>query len=233
MKTWYKHLGFNENPFSIKPIHKLDKFESYQEVLKRLISSISQGKIIYIEGSYGTGKTTLINKIIQIFGGDKRIIYYNATRSENQLDLDFLITNRTFFSRLFKYKSKDLLLLLDEAQETSETDGKNILEHYNQGYFHSVILVGENSKELPESIQNVINSDTFKTDVLTEKEALELIRSRLNNLDIISDEQILKIYEASERNPRKILINTEEACKLSLKTETKVLDKHVQEVLAR
>lgn len=231
MKTWYKHLGFDENPLTIKPVYKIERFENYKEIIKKLISSISQGKIIYIEGDYGTGKTTLINKIIQIFGGDKRIIYYNAARSENQLDLNFLIINRTFWTRLFKYKSKDLLLLLDEAQEVSETDAKNILNYFNKGYFHSVILVGKSSKNFPDSIQNVLGSNIFKTDILTEKEAINLIRTRLNNLDIITNEQILKIYEASEKNPRKVLMNTEEACRLSLKTGTKVLDKYIEEVL--
>ena len=233
MKTWYQHLGFDNNPLTIKPVHNLNRFESYHDIIKKIMSTISQGKIIYIEGNYGTGKTTILKKIIKNYGGDKRIIYYNASRAEDQMDLDFLIINRTFWSRLFKYKAKDLLLLLDEAQEMTETDAKNILDHYNKGYFHSVVLVAKSKSNLPEFIHNVLGSNIFKTDVLTENEAIELIKTRLHNQELLTDEQILKLYEASERNPRKLLINTEEVCKLSLKTETKVLDKHVEEVLAR
>tara|TARA_Y100000310_G_scaffold29928_1_gene28454 strand:- start:9106 stop:9804 length:699 start_codon:yes stop_codon:yes gene_type:complete len=231
MKTWYQHLGFKENPLTIKPVHRVEQFESYKEVLKRLTTTISQGNIIYLEGQYGTGKTTLLNKIIKIYGGDKRIIYYNSSRAENILDIDHLITNRTFWSRLFRFKSKNLLLLLDEAQHLTEEDAKNILKHFNEGYFHSAILVAKTRRDLPDAINNVLGSNIFKTDSLTENEAITLIKSRLNNLDVINEDQILKIYEASNRNPRRLLINTEEICRLALKTDTKIQDKHIEQIL--
>lgn len=234
MKTWYQHKGFKENPLTIKPAYSLNCFESYKEVIRRLMARISQGNIICLEGNYGTGKTTFINKIIKIYGGDKRIIYYNSARANKILDLDSLIINRTLWTKLLRYKSRNLLLLLDEAHLMTEEDSKNILKYFQEGYFHSVVLVTKSRKDLPVNLtESITNNNLFKTDNLTEKEAISIIKTRLNNLDIISDEQIIRIYNASEKNPRRLLINTEEICRLALKTETKVQDKHIEEVLLK
>ncbi|GEM_PF-2804531 len=233
MTTWFHHLGFKENPLTTKVIENLEKIESYNEVIKRITASITQGKVIAIEGEYGTGKTSIIHKIIQIYKGDKKVIYYNTARAEENLDLDKLITHRSFWTKLFKIKSKNLLLILDEAELMTERDAKGILDYYTKGYFHSVVLVGKSTKLFAEPLRSEIKSYLFKTDVLTEQEAIKLIQLRLRGLDIISESQILKLYEHARKNPRKLLMTVEEACKQSLKKENKVQDKDIQMITQR
>lgn len=231
MTTWFHHLGFKENPLSTKPLRNLENVESYNEVIKRIAVSIKQGKIIAIEGKYGTGKTSIIHKIIQLYKGDKKVIYYNVSRAEEKLDLNRLIIQRTFWTKLFRVRSKNLLLILDEAELMNEKDAKNIINYYSKGYFHSVVLVEKSAHLLPEPLKSQINKYLFKTDVLTEQEAIKLIQSRLKKLDIISQEQILRLYHFTEKNPRKLLMKVEEVCKRSLKKENKVQDKDIQAIL--
>ena len=119
-KLWYNKLGFNNNPFSIKTaaFHN----ELFGLNMQDTINKIETGSIIFIEGDYGTGKTTLLKGIVNKFGGKKKIIYYSCNRTEDNINVDKLMTNRTFFSKIFKTKPNDLILLLDEAQDLNETD---------------------------------------------------------------------------------------------------------------
>ena len=113
----------------------------------------------------------------------------------------------------------------------NEKDAKNIVEYYNKGYFHSVVVVGKSTQGFPEPLKSQIKNYLFKTDVLTEQEAIKLIQSRLRNLDIISKEQIVELYEYSKKNPRKLLMMVEEACKRSLKKENKVQNEDIQTII--
>src|SRR3989338_3583834 len=99
-KLWYNKLGFNNNPFSIKPaaFHN----ELFGLNIQDTINKIETGNVIFIEGDYGTGKTTLLKGIVNKFGGKKKIIYYSCNRTEDTINVDKLMTNRTFFSKIFK-----------------------------------------------------------------------------------------------------------------------------------
>ena len=80
--TWFHELGFFDNPFSIKPAAFDNELMGYSQVIKEINDKVAGSYIVFISGEYGTGKTTVLKKIINEFKGKKQVIYYNYNQSE-------------------------------------------------------------------------------------------------------------------------------------------------------
>ena len=59
---WYKEYGFHNNPFSIKPAAFHSKVIGYD--LSEIFDKVDNGKVLFIEGKFGFGKTTILKHII-------------------------------------------------------------------------------------------------------------------------------------------------------------------------
>jgi predicted AAA+ superfamily ATPase len=118
---WYRELGFKENPFSIKPAALHDEVIAYD--LEEIYDKVEYGDVVFIEGPFGMGKSTILKNIINEFGGDKRIVYYSANRSDGKIDFNKVLTsNQGFLGKVLGMKPKDVVLLLDEAEHMSAQD---------------------------------------------------------------------------------------------------------------
>ena len=56
---WYEELDFDENPFSVDPRENHDNLIGMEEIIEEIDYRIKSGSMLVIEGSEGTGKTSL------------------------------------------------------------------------------------------------------------------------------------------------------------------------------
>jgi DNA helicase TIP49 (TBP-interacting protein) len=213
-ESWFKKLGFDYNPFNIKPSYFFEHTLDDSELIDNIVSELENGNSAFLKGEYGTGKTTVINKIISDLG-ENTVIYYSCEGSENPIPIEkLLISKNNFLFRLFRIKKKGVILALDEAQKISLRDIKKVESYVASGHIKAVLFVASNDEFelLNTKIKGIVDENMFKTKELTKEIALEIVRDRIGDLDIITDEAILKIFSYN-KNPRKFLKNCEKVFK--------------------
>ncbi|MFP4118836.1 MAG: AAA family ATPase [Candidatus Woesearchaeota archaeon] len=221
MKTWYHELGFHQNPFSTKPAAFHDDVLGFEKTYDEIQGLIQDSAIIGIFGAYGTGKTTLLKKIISDFGGKRNVIYYSCNRSEKPIRFKRLIARAgNLLQKLFGVKKKGLILLIDESEFIRNRDVNNLLKF--RKHFKSVVFVGKHSTP---KVKKLLDEE-FDLDAISPEKAVELVRSRLGDLDIISDSMIRKIFRL-DKNPRRFLKNCETAVMNAYYERETVKDKHI------
>ena len=226
-------MGFFENPFSIKPALFDNVLNGYESLIDKINQTIAESKFILVYGKYGTGKTTILKGIINRFGGKKKVIYYNCDKSDRSIDFDSLLINSgSFFTKLFGIKKKNRIMLLDEAQDMNQKDFREIKSLYDKCFFFSVVFVS--TKEdfgMTKDLQIMIEKNKFKLKEITEKDAVNLVRKRIGNIEYISDENISRIFN-KDKNPRSFLKNCEDIFRFAYESESKeVTLKHIKEIL--
>ncbi len=227
--TWYHKLGFFNNPLSIKPAAFHNELMGYDQTIEEVNNKIKESGIMQIYGEYGTGKTTVLKKIIDEFKGRKRVIYYNCNQSEKSIDFDKLLINAGgFFRKLFRIRKKNMIILLDESQDMNKKDLKQVKAYYDEGFFKSVIFVSKGDIRLTGELENIIGKNKYGLAGLNKKEAVKMVRKRIGKLKILSDESIIKIFNKNN-NPRFFLKNCEDACRHAFESGTKeVKDEHIK-----
>ncbi len=228
-KIWYKEKGFYNNPFSIKPAAFHDDLSGPLAKFRRINNLIATGNVCLITGAYGSGKTSILKRVIHRFRGDKKIVYFSCNRREDVLNLDRFLLERTFFNKLFGLKSKGMILLLDEVQGLSEKESNSLAYHYEQGYFRAIALATKDQTDLvlTSRLRKLIGPNVFVLQRLNSLEAVELVRRRIGPLKFLSDSIIRKIYRL-DPNPRALLENCEDACRNAFNAGSKeVLSKHL------
>ncbi|MFP4111825.1 MAG: AAA family ATPase [Candidatus Woesearchaeota archaeon] len=231
---WYKDLGFKENPFSIKPAALHDEVIAYD--LEEIYDKVEYGDVMFVEGPFGMGKSTILKNIINEFGGDRRIVYYSANRAEGANFRKAINDTRGFIGKLFNTKPKDIVLLVDEADHLTEKDFDKLKDLYEDGVVKSLVFVGPNFDEMKMSdyFADLVKDNVISLTELDEDEAVSLIRSRVGDTDFISDEIIKKIYLQSERNPRILLKNAEDVCRYAFEFgDDRVLEEHIEELFSK
>lgn len=211
-KLWYQAWGFEKNPLRIVPTD--GEFLKVDEILPLL----TKGSVMYVQGRFGTGKTSLMQSIIKKIKGQQKLVYFSC--HERKVDFeDLLLTN--FFRKLFSVKAKGLVLLLDEMQDISDEEAATLITLYKEKYFRAVLLAGSKDvKELPESLQGITGNNVFVTGSLTLEQAIALAKQRLGEQEVLTRERIEKVYQHSS-NPREFLQNLEDYCRRVFEATTK------------
>jgi energy-coupling factor transporter ATP-binding protein EcfA2 len=219
---WFRDLGFHNNPFSIKPAAYTDAVLGYDKVVDEVSYGILNNKVIVVEGDYGNGKSTILRRILNDFGGKKQVIYYSCNRMEKHLNVKHLLNGRYgFFGKLFDMKPKDMILLLDEAQELGSKDFERLHSYKQEGYLKSIVLVGKGfeRKDIGNGLAKELQDVSL--DTVDEATALKIVRKRVGSLPLLPDAIIKTIYSVSEKNVRSLLKNCEEVCKRAVETGRK------------
>ena len=230
--VWYQELGFFNNPFSIKPAAFHNELMGLNQIIKEINNKVAGSNIIFISGGYGTGKTTVLKKIINEFKGKKRVIYYNYNQSERSIDYDELLTNVSWWRKLFGIRKKNMIILLDEAQDMNKKDLTQIKAYYDEGFFKSVIFVSkEEDMKLTKELEELTGKNKFRIGNVDKTEAVKIIRKRIGNLKFISDQNIIKIFNKN-KNPRSFLKNCEDVCRNAFENGSKkATEEHIKKVL--
>lgn len=215
-KIWYRELGYYSNPFSIKPAAFTDKVHGYEEMINEIVTNIHASGLIFIEGDYGEGKTTILKRLINEFGGHGKVIYFSCNRIEQRLNVKKLLNDRYgVLGRVFDLQPKNMILLLDEAQVLDDKDYEKLMRYYESGNFLSVVFVGKqyDPTTVPERLRRLIK--VIRLEKLSSDEAIKLVRKRVGTLALLDDEVIAYVFAKSSQNPRLLLKNCEELCRLA------------------
>lgn len=231
--VWYKELGFNNNPFSIKPGAFNAEIVGYD--LSEIINKIDEAKVLFIEGEYGFGKTSILKHIISRFGGQKKVAYYNCNRADESINTHGILKgSRGFLARLVGGMPSDLILLLDEVERISQNDQKDLLKHYKDGSIKSIVFLGPDFDKVSFSIdfRKLMVNNVIKLTELTDNEAVQLVRERVGALKLLDDRIIKLVFKHSSNNPRLMLENLEDVVRYAVdNNEEQVTDDHLKEVL--
>ena len=220
--TWYQEFGFYNNPFSMKPGAYSNDIYGQEDIIKDIIAKVANSNVLYVTGPYGTGKTSILKRIIQEFKGKKRIIYYNCNQKEKSINFDDLLINAGgFFNRLFGIRKKNMILLLDEVQDLNKKDMHLLVEYYKLGFFKSAILASKKDDiELSNELTETIGRNHYDLREITPEEAIKIVRKRIGPIGFITDEMIVKIFKKN-KNPRAFLKNCEDVCRFSYESGAK------------
>lgn len=228
--TWFHELGFYTNPFSIKPAAFHNEMMGYDSMIEDINNKVDNCGMLLIYGEYGTGKTTVLKRVIDEFRGQRKVIYYNCNQSDKSINFDKLLINAGgLLRRLFRIRKRDMIMLLDEAQDMNIKDIKTVKEYYDYGFFKSAVFVSkiEDVKHIKE-IEQLVGDNKYKLGGLNKADAIKLIRKRIGDLQFLSDQSITKIYEKN-KNPRLLLKNCEQVCRQAYENgATEVTDEHIK-----
>lgn len=219
---WFRELGFHNNPFSIKPAVFHDQLIGFDKVIDEISYGILNKKVVVVEGDYGNGKSSILKKLLNDFGGKKQVVYYSCNRMDSHLNVKTLLNGRYgFFGQMFDIKPKDMIFLLDEAQELSAKDYERLHSYYQEGYIKSIVLVGKGIKknELASGLKS--HMEEVGMAKMNEEFALQIVKKRIGELPLLPDPVIRKIYQRSDNNIRVMLKTCEEVCKKAVESGRK------------
>ncbi len=207
---WFKKLGFSRNPFSIKPA--AFSYELFGNSSESVLSSIEEGKAVFVEAQLGYGKTTLLKGIIQRYGGKRKVVYAHAIPSE-QLDVKGLLKRSSISNYLTGSIPTGMILVVDEAQNIGQDSVAEIAEFYNSGNVRAVVFFGTTYASAAFARTKALNGSLVRLSKPTPEQAVSIIRGRIGNLAILSNEAILAAYKKAQGSPRKLLQLCEDACR--------------------
>ena len=216
--SWYKKLGLIHNPFTIKPKDRyfIEKSADGEKVLN-LIEAIDDFNFAVIRGKYGLGKTTLLKNIIRKYGGRRKVVYYNSYATDMPIDFDMILINAgNFFMRLFRIKSNQIILILDESQNLMMGDYSSILDLHSEGYIKSAVFITSDIKfKFPDEITKYVKSD-IELSMFSEDQALSIVDYRLGKMKFFVPDEIIKELYKMSATPREFLMNCEDACRAAV-----------------
>ncbi len=224
--NWYEELDFEENPFDTNPKKFADKLVGMDELLEGLFYRITAGSMLFIEGKLGSGKSSILWDIIKKYRGKGRIIYFDCEQLERDLNIEKLIINKYgLLGRLFKKKPRDMILLLDDVSILSKKNTERVKYFFDQGYILSVVFTGTSydKTNFSKSLKDRIGTRILKTRELEPYEAVALVRNRIGELDIISDDVIEHIFKNSNKNPLKLLQNLDKIFSYAIENNEKTI----------
>ncbi len=207
---WFEELDFDENPFDTNPTRFSTKMVGVEEVMDELLYRVSSGAMVFIEAKEGHGKTSLLWNIIRKHRGKGRVIYVDCEKLEKDLNIEELLTKRFGLAgRLFKKKPKNMILLLDNISELSRRNMERIKFFFDEGYILSAVFTGTNYEDVKfsKSLRDRIGRRVIKLRELEPYQAVGLVRNRIGNSEMISDELIEALFVRSARNPKIMLEN--------------------------
>ncbi|MFP4424643.1 MAG: AAA family ATPase [Candidatus Woesearchaeota archaeon] len=223
---WYQELGFKNNPLESNPLKSNEEPYGYEEEVEKLLYHVEAGNAVLIEGPEGSGKTLLLGQVINGFGGKGKIIYLDGNKVNRRIDIsNLLIGNQGFFRRFLKQRPKGMILLLDNAVALPRKSYELLQYYFDQDYIKSIVITTTDHKklELPGSLKDRVGKRIFKTRSLSMDEAVELVLDRLNQ-DLISKDNLEKLFILSDKNMKKFLVNCETVLKYMVDNDLEEID---------
>ncbi len=235
---WYIKAGFKENPFSIKPGFFNNKLFGLDMVVNELAYRIDSGTMSFLEGDFGTGKTSVLKAIIERYKGKKQVIYFAANRIDRKLDIEELLQGRYgAWGRLFNRKPKNMILLLDECQGLSKVNSERVKNYFDHNYIKSVVFTGTNFRSVkfhPSIISRIGIQGVVRIPKLTYDDAIHLVRNRIGESQLLTDDIIKRLFMLGDYNSRRLLHFCDAVCRNAVeKNRESVTLKDLEEVLKK
>ena len=255
--------GFKEKPFQIVPNPEyLYKSPKHQNALTYLEYGLSENVgFILLTGEIGSGKTTLIQYILNKIGDDSEVaVIFNTNVSPYQLLImilsEFEISSQksdkaSALEQLNEFliekyaEKKKVLLIIDEAQNLSYEALEEVRMlsnlHSEDQALIQIMMVGQpelivklqNPKMLQFTQRIAVN---FHLEGLNLEETAEYIKFRLEksggHRDILTSEAIDMIYNLSGGIPRSINLLCQAALVYGFADEAETVDKTIIEQIS-
>ncbi|MFH0875821.1 MAG: ATP-binding protein [archaeon] len=210
MDAYYEKLDFDEDPFTTNPKKFNKVLFGMEDALSEAFYRIDSGNLLVIEGKEGIGKTSLLVNVIKKYGGKGKVIYVDCEKLEKKLNITHLLQSKYgVVGRILNKKPKDMILLLDNVQEMSKINNDRIKYYFDQNYLKSVIFTTTNyaRAKFSDSLRDRIGKRVIRLKDLNEEQAVELIRNRIGESQILTDELIVEIFKKSGKNTKMMLEN--------------------------
>ena len=236
-EMWYRKLGYYYNPFNIKPAYFTDELVGYDKVLNQLLYNIISGNMVFFEGPFGSGKTSILQYIKHRFRGETRIAYISCNQLDENTNIMKLLPSRPWYYKLILGKKpKNITMLLDEAQALGPTNMERVKYLYDNDHVKSVVFAGTDFDAVLFSlgVKERIGSNIIKSPLLSYDDAVNLIRKRIGKDILLSDEIIKEMFFLSNNNPRKLLQMCEEACmKAIIEGKNSVTKEYIEKIKSK
>ncbi|MBS1266787.1 MAG: hypothetical protein MAG795_00756 [Candidatus Woesearchaeota archaeon] len=229
---WFEELDFDENPFDTNPKRHPEKLVGLTEISSELMYRLESGAMVFLQGKKGFGKTSLLWNVIRNKRWRGKIIYVDCKSLSEDLNIEKLLINKQGLKGiLFKVKPKDMVLLLDNVGKLSKINTERVKYFFDQGYLRSVVFTGEDFKkaDFSKSLKQRIGSRILEIEPVDKYQAIAIIRNRIHDLNMISDDLIEEVFKKSDKNPKKLLENCEQLFSSVIESnEDKITKKHLK-----
>jgi general secretion pathway protein A len=246
----YTHFfGFSEKPFEVTPDPKfLYLIPSYQEIMAALIYGIQERRgFITLIGEAGTGKTTLLNSVIEKLPPTHKIAFiFNTSLTFRQILLmaleDFKVINQVRnLSKLAR--GGNVVLIIDEAQHLNKSSLENLRLLSNletpKHKLVQIVLCGQpelDAKLFQPNLKQLVQRISLRrfSKRLNEQETYNYISHRLSVVNyqghqLFNHDTLKLIWEYSQGIPRKVNI----LCDNSLLIAYALNQKKVEEAIIK
>ena len=216
MTTWFKQLGFNENPLDARPNPLLVGLEDEEDQLK---TYILKEELCFLNGLTGAGKTSLLKKVQEALP-DHKFIYLDADALPPDFDLEEAIVNkRGFLDKITfrKFPKKKPVLIIDEFQATDPNlilQARSNWENPNEKKIKSIVIaqISKNLKNTPGSFKDRLGNRVITVKQLDNEEMKRILELRLKNnqkesnyYQRISDDAANLLVQVADGNARRLL----------------------------
>lgn len=230
---WYKKYGWDENPFSVKPI--AEGLVGLDEQRNELLDFVHSGTICFLTGPAGVGKSSIL-KWVQHNIKMHTPIYIDAEQlGDDIFDLsEYLKQHRTLWETVLGHEyPKSVVILLDEAHATEDKLKKALKLYWDHDYIKSIVITQIPSlKNFSSSVRNRIGNRMVRLDRLDSKYIHKMVELRTESKNPFTQEALNLIAKKSDYIPRKILENCEAVC-IRMKGKKKIDVSDVRRVLGK
>lgn len=227
--AWYEKYDLAEDPFLSQEI-----IFGIEDIIREAAYRVESGSMAFIEGKSGTGKTAVMKRLIRLFGGKGNVIFFDCEQIDKKANIESLLKGRYgLFGRMLGIKPKNMILLLDNANRLTKKNCERIKYYFDNNHIKSVIFTGVSYSKtnFSKSVKDRIGGRVIKIKELSAEQAVDLVRERVPELNIFSDEMLKKLYKHCGGNVKKFLADLSEASQRAESLGEEVSEKHLKEVL--
>ena len=199
----FEKLEFEKNLSNINSLETDTELIGREDEAKEILYRIISGNMLLIEGREGVGKTALLKYAIDNFKGKGKVIYVNVSK----------VSKRFNISDLLKKKSKEMILLVDNAQYLSKKNNERIKDYYDQDYIRSVIFTTTdyNLINFTDALKTRIGRSIIRLTNIDKDDALEIAKTRLDDEGMLPNDVLEQLYSDSN-NLKEFLMNCDLLC---------------------
>ncbi len=220
MTTWYKQIGFEDNPLDSRPNPKLIGLAEEEEQLK---NHIFKEEMCFLNGLTGSGKTSLLKRIQESMK-DYSFVYLDADALPRGFDLMGVIKNkRSFLDKItFKtFPTKKPVLIIDEFQATDPNlilEARSNWENPNEKRIKSIVIaqISSQLRNVTGSFKDRLGNRNITLRQLDNDEMKKILKIRLedkknntNYYDRLSEDAVNLLVNITDGNARRLLEYTD------------------------
>lgn len=204
MVKWFSRSKKDANPFNVKPNTNLVGLDEEKE---KLVDYLKGGGVCFLSGQAGVGKSSLL-EWLKLNLKQHTIVYLDAKEIDEFFNLKKnLIRKGSILRRILRKYPKNIVVCLDEAQDSNEKLIDSLQTHWNKNKIKSIVVTQINPTldNLSDSFKDRVGGKVVRLKKMTIETARQLIQLRTDGNHPFDEEVIDLIAEKAKFIPRKIL----------------------------